>query len=138
MKFNTLLPELYVESFERSIFFYSQILQWKIEYTRESPRFAFLSYFGSQIMIQELLPSDLEQEQLRPPYGKGMNFQIETPTVQKIIDQLKKHDYPLKRGIKESWYEDGEVAYGCREILVSDPDGYLLRFSQDVGEKILQ
>lgn len=32
-------------------------------------------------------------------------------------------------------YQEGKIAYGCREILVTDPDGYLLRFSEDLGEK---
>jgi len=135
MKFNRLLPELYVSDFGKSLSFYRDMLGWKIEYTRENPRFAFLLYGKSQLMIQELRAGENGKEKLEYPYGRGINFQIETKSVQKIIDSLKKNKYPLKRGVKDSWYEGKGVRYGCREILVQDPDGYLLRFSEDLGEK---
>ncbi len=136
MKFNTLLPELYISNFDTSIRFYRDILGFKIEYTRDDPKFAFLSYGKSQLMIQELRPGEKKKEKLEYPFGRGINFQIETESVQTIIDSLEKHEYPLKRGIKDSWYEGEKgIRYGCREILVLDPDGYLLRFSEDLGER---
>lgn len=135
MKFLPLLPELYVTDFKNSLHFYINILGFKIEYQRESPKFAFLSYQVSQLMIQELVAGEKEKEKLEYPFGRGINFQIKTDNVQEIIDSLKKNSYPLNRGIKDSWYKGGDMLYGCREILVIDPDGYLLRFSQDIGEK---
>jgi catechol 2,3-dioxygenase-like lactoylglutathione lyase family enzyme len=135
MKFNSLLPELYITDFEKSVRFYRDILGFKIEYSRDDPKFAFLSYGKSQLMIQELQRGEKENEKLEYPFGRGINFQIETESVQEIMDSLEKHKYPLLRGTKDSWYEGQGVAYGCREILVLDPDGYLLRFSQDLGEK---
>lgn len=135
MEFNSILPELYISNFEDSIHFYHDILGFKIEYTRDNPKFAFLSYEKSQLMIQELKQGEKEDEKLEYPFGQGINFQIETESVQKIIESLKKNNYPLKRGIKDSWYKGKNTKYGCREILVQDPDGYLLRFSEDLGEK---
>ncbi|MDO8451728.1 MAG: VOC family protein [bacterium] len=135
MKFQSLLPELYVTDFEASIHFYRDIVGFQIEYTRDNPNFAFLSYGKSQLMIQELRPGEKEQEVLEHPFGRGINFQIETESVQEIIDSLEKNDYPLKRGVKDSWYKGKDMSYGCREILVQDPDGYLLRFSEDLGER---
>jgi hypothetical protein len=41
----------------------------------------------------------------------------------------------LFEGVEDHWYRQGSVLLGCREFLVQDPDGYLLRFSQDIGEK---
>ncbi len=87
-------------------------------------------------MIQELNPNEKEKEKLEYPFGRGINFQIDTKNVQLIIDFLIKNNYPLKRGIKDSWYKAGNKSYGCREILVLDPDGYLLRFSEELGERI--
>lgn len=135
MKFNTLLPELYVSDFEKSMSFYRDIVGCKVEYARDDPKFAFLSYGKNQLMIQELRQGEIENEKLDYPYGRGINLQIETKSVQEVIDALKKNNYPLKRGIKDSWYKGNGVQYGCREILVQDPDGYLLRFSEDLGEK---
>lgn len=135
MKFNTLLPELYISDFDASMHFYRDILGCTVEYVRDNPRFAFLSYGKSQLMIQELQLSEKEEEKLEYPFGRGINFQIETKSVQKIINSLEKNNYPLKKGVKDSWYKANDISYGCREILVQDPDGYLLRFSEDLGIK---
>lgn len=135
MIFNKLLPELYVTNFKNSLHFYVDILSFNIEYQRENPKFAFLSYQGGQLMIQELILGEKEIEKLEYPFGRGINFQIETTNVQKIIDSLNKNNYPLKRGLKDNWYRENNILHGCREILVTDPDGYLLRFSEDIGEK---
>ncbi|MDD5626978.1 MAG: VOC family protein [Patescibacteria group bacterium] len=136
MKFNSLKPELYVSNFQKSLYFYTNLLGFKLEYQRPNPLFAFLSYQGSQIMIQQ--EDNVEEwHNGKPeyPYGRGLNFQIETNDVQRIIDSLASSNYPLKRGIKDSWYKVDNTLHGCREILVMDPDGYLLRFSQGIGIK---
>ncbi len=88
-------------------------------------------------MIQEIDPDEDEAfitGSFEFPFGRGINFQIETDNVQKLSVSLNEHHYPLRRGVKDSWYKVGNVFCGCREILVQDPDGYLLRFSQDIGE----
>ena len=109
MEFSSLLPELMISDFAKSLHFYGDILGFKIEYQREKPNFAFLSYQNkSQVMIQELEAGEKEAEGLEYPYGRGINFQIETSSVQKIIDALAKNKYPLKRGIKDSWYQNGK------------------------------
>lgn len=107
-----------------------------MEYSRIDPPFAFLSYQGSQIMIQEE-DDDEEWHNGKPeyPFGRGLNFQIKTDDVQNIIDSLQHNGYPLKRGVKDSWYRENDTLHGCREILVMDPDGFLLRFSQSLGTK---
>ena len=136
MRFNNILPELYVVDFQKSLHFYTDILGFKPEYQRPSPLFAFLSYQGSQLMIQQE-DTDEEWHNGKPeyPYGRGMNFQIETDNVQKLIDSLAINNYPLKREAKVSWYKVKDVLHGHREILVMDPSGYLLRFSQGLGTK---
>lgn len=136
MKFNNILPELYVIDFQKSLHFYVNILGFKLEYQRPNPLFAFLSYQGSQLMIQQE-DDDEEWHNEKPeyPYGRGINFQIETDNIQKIIDSLVQNNYPLKRGIKDSWYKVKNNLHGHREILVMDPSGYLLRFSQGLGIK---
>ena len=39
-------------------------------------------------MLQELIPGEKEKEKLEYPFGRGINFQIETNDVQKIINSL--------------------------------------------------
>ncbi|MEK9171327.1 MAG: VOC family protein [Patescibacteria group bacterium] len=104
LKFNPILPELYISDFEISLHFYVDILGFKLEYKRDNPKFGFLSYQGSQLMIQELVSGEKESEKMDQPFGRGINFQIETNSVQVIIDSLTKSNYPLKRGIKDSWH----------------------------------
>ena len=54
MKFLPILAEFAITDFKNSLNFYVNMIGFKVEYQRENPNFAFLSYNGSQIMIQEL------------------------------------------------------------------------------------
>ncbi|MFI5272711.1 MAG: bleomycin resistance protein [Ktedonobacterales bacterium] len=138
MKSNALLPELYVMDFPASIHFYVTVLGFTIEYQRDQPRFAFLSFQGGQLMLQELDPTEdaaFITGSYQYPLGRGVNFQIDTTDVGKVADELQRHAYPLRRELQDSWYRIGDVLVGCRQLLVQDPDGYLLRFSQHIGEQ---
>ena len=132
MKFNSLVPELYVFDFQKSLNFYTKTLDFKIEYQRENPSFAFLSYQGSQLMI-ELNNNDAKDwhtGKFEYPLGRGINFQIRTDNAQEVVDRLISANYPLKRALKDSYYKVTDRLHGYRQFLVMDPDGYLLRFSQ--------
>lgn len=136
MDFNKLLPELTVSDFEKSLNFYTDMIGFKAEYERQSPRFAFLSLEGSQIMIQEQGPKDKwDDGELKHPYGRGINFQIDITDVNKIYDSLKKNNYPVFQQIEDHFYKENEIVHHERELLVQDPDGYLLRFSQYIESK---
>ena len=130
MKFNSLVPEFYVLDLQKSLDFYINILGFKIEYQR-LPNFVFLSYLESQLMLQVEDDNEVwHNGKLEYPFGRGINFQIKTHAVQQIITRLNSINYPLKRGLQESWYQVENSSYGYLEFLVMDPDGYLLRFSQ--------
>lgn len=79
----------------------------------------------------------IPEMKLEYPFGRGMNFEIDTPDLLILIDSLEKHNYPLNESLKECWRNVGVKGkvYGSKEFRVNDPDGYLLRFSQDLGEK---
>ncbi len=55
--------------------------------------------------------------------------------VEALAGSLVSHGYKLFRPVKESWYRGEERLFGQKEFLVQDPDGYLLRFAEDLGEK---
>jgi catechol 2,3-dioxygenase-like lactoylglutathione lyase family enzyme len=132
MKFNKLIPELSVSDFEKSLEFYTKILGFKVEYTRE--KFAFLSLQRSQIMIEEI-NNHWKTGELKYPFGRGINFQIEIKDINPILQSLKKNKHALFKNPQDKWYRKANKLLGCREFLVQDPDGYLLRFSQDIGTK---
>ena len=47
---------------------------------------------------------------LQCPFGRGVNFQIATEDISKIVCKLKQHNITLFRDIVESQYKcDGEV-----------------------------
>ena len=60
---------------------------------------------------------------------------IEVSNVEKIHDALKTSGYKIAFDIEENWYRQDNKLLGNKEFLIQDPDGYLLRFSEDLGEK---
>lgn len=56
----------------------------------------------------------------------------------RIRDNLARFGYPLYREMEEAWRDTGDAITGSREFLVQDPDGYLLRFSEYLGERELK
>ncbi|MBL7160153.1 MAG: VOC family protein [Candidatus Aenigmarchaeota archaeon] len=137
MKFNKLIPELSVSNLKNSLNFYTKILGFKIDYEREESKFALLSFQGSQIMIEQA-NGNWETGKLEYPFGRGINFQIEVADVEPLIQALKENNYPIKVELQDNWYRIAVVLAGNREFLVMDPDGYLLRFFQDLGTKQIE
>lgn len=129
MEFNNLIPELSVTNIEVSKHFYIDILNFKLEYERKDDKFAFLSYQGSQLMIEQI-NDNWNVGKLEHPFGRGINFQIETNEIEEISKRLKENNINIYKDIFKSEYiADGEV-FEESELLVQDPDGYLLRFQQ--------
>jgi len=136
MKFNKLIPEFTVFDFAKSLNFYTQILEFTIRYQRPSPAFAFLEFEGSQIMIQQQDRKDnWSVGEMIHPYGRGINFQIDVPDVDRIYSRLKENKYKIFAPPEDHYYKENSTIHHEREILVQDPDGYLLRFSQSMEEK---
>ena len=87
-------------------------------------------------MLQEDSGSDKwEVAPLVYPYGNGINFQLEVDDVDRVYDRLKENGYKIAFEMEENWYRQGDRLLGNKEFLVMDPDGYLLRFSEDFGER---
>ena len=129
MKFNKLIPELSVSNINRSRDFYLQ-LGFEIKYERENDKFIFIELNGSQIMLQEN-NNNWNTGDLEFPYGRGVNFSIEVKDVSALYDYLMKRKYPLFSELMMNEYVVGGEKYIEKEFLIQDPDGYLLRFTQE-------
>lgn len=135
MYFNKNIPELDVTSLDESIKFY-ETCGFKIEYERKDERFVFLSLGEIQFMLQELDDNNKwETGKLEYPFGRGINFQLEVDNVDSIYDKVVNNGYKIMVDIEENWYRQDDKYLGNKEFLVQDPDGYLLRFSEDLGSR---
>ena len=135
MYWNKIIPELSVTNLEESLKFYKSA-GFKLEYDRPENKFAFISLGEIQFMLQEISHNDKwAVAPLTYPFGNGINFQLEISDLNKIYENLKSNNYAIRFDIEENWYRQNNKLLGNKEFLVQDPDGYLLRFSEDLGEK---
>ena len=135
LEFNKNIPELSVTNLENSLNFY-KTAGFKIEYGRPENKFAFISLGEIQFMLQEIADNDKwDVAPLSYPFGNGINFQLEVDNLDEIYNRFKNSNYKITFDIEENWYRQDNKLLGNKEFLIQDPDGYLLRFSEDLGKK---
>lgn len=73
---------------------------------------------------------------LQRPIGCGVNFQIGVPDLDPILCALDDASWPLFMPPESKWYRvsDSKEA-AVRQFLVTDPDGYLVRFQTSLGRR---
>lgn len=87
-------------------------------------------------MLQEIAENDKwSLSPLTYPFGNGINFQLEVDNIDEIYNCLKNNNYKIAFDIETNWYRQEDKLLGNKEFLVQDSHGYLLKFSQDIGEK---
>lgn len=134
MQWNQILPELDVFNLDDSLYFYTELIGFHIVYDRKEDKFAFLQLENVQLMIQEIDKEDNKWTtgKLEYPLGVGINFQIDVTNIDEIYRRLKEVNYKIFVDMEEHWYRKDDILMGCKEFLVQDPNGYVLRFSQDL------
>ena len=132
----SLTPELSVRDFATSLEFYTRVLGFAVRYQRPEEGFAFLEIGDATLMIDQLgLGRDWQTAALEYPLGRGVNFQIMVADLDPLLERLHCAGTPLFADVEEKWYRKDQLEVGNRQFLVQDPDGYLLRFAQDLGER---
>ncbi len=135
----TLIPEFKVTDFEKSLDFYTRLAEFKVHYDRPEEKFAMLERDGAMLMIELLESKDRwTVGERKYPLGQGINFQIEVKNVDVLYSNFKKDDYKIFFEMEEKWYRKDDTEVGNKQFLVQDPDGYLLRFFQDLGSRPVQ
>ncbi|WP_368215863.1 bleomycin resistance protein [Aeromonas sp. R2-3] len=132
---NPMVPELSVTDLARSLAFYTGLLGFSVRYRRDDPPFVYLEQQQVQLMLEQVHPAGWLVGTLEPPFGRGINLQMELTDIQPLLDRLLAAGIALFRQPTEVWYPVGEMLAGQREFLLQDPDGYLLRFVQYLGER---
>ena len=131
-----LTPELYCSDLKMSLHFYLDVLGFKIQYQRQEEGFAMLERQGSRIMLEEInsntrtwLTAPLEK-----PFGRGINFEIKTDKVDDLYVRVQHSTATVFLPLEEKWYRANDKRLGNRQFIVLDPDGYMLRFAQELKE----
>ncbi len=133
---NALVPEVSITDFEQSLHFYVDIIGFEVAYQREEEGFAFLILGSAQIMIDQIGKSRTwKTANFEYPLGRGVNFQIEVEAIDPILRRLQQADIGLFLEVEERWYRKDDAQVGNRQFLVQDPDGYLLRFFENLGAR---
>jgi catechol 2,3-dioxygenase-like lactoylglutathione lyase family enzyme len=72
---------------------------------------------------------------LSRPLGRGLNLQIRVDSVDALLPALARHGVDVLVPVEDRWYRSAATELGQRQFVVADPDGYLLRFFEDLGER---
>jgi uncharacterized glyoxalase superfamily protein PhnB len=118
-------PELCCSDLKISLPFYTEILGFGIQYQREEDGFAMIERQGSRIMLDEI----------RGDSVTGTDRTMNTDKIDELYDRVQKSGANVFLPIEETWYRADDVELGSRQFIVLDPDGYMLRFSQALGER---
>jgi catechol 2,3-dioxygenase-like lactoylglutathione lyase family enzyme len=130
-----LVPELYCSDLDRSIRLYVDLLGFEVPFARPEERFAYLNREGAEIMLEQPTGRTFLAGELEHPYGRGVNFQIEVSDVASLYAAIRASPWPVFLQLEDKWYRQDGLAFGDRQFVVQDPDGYLLRFFQDLGPR---
>jgi catechol 2,3-dioxygenase-like lactoylglutathione lyase family enzyme len=123
-----LVPELICSDIERSIKFYTDVLNFTILFSRPEERFAYLDHEGAQLMIEQPTVRCFLADKLAYPYGRGINLQINTSDVDALYDKIQIAKAKIYLPMEDKQYRCDERYLTNRQFIVQDPDGYLLRF----------
>ncbi|CAN5725002.1 VOC family protein [soil metagenome] len=132
-----LVPELDVSDLDASLAFYVDGLGFDLAYARPEERFAFLDLDGASLMLQEAYGPGrrFRTATLEQPYGRGVNLQIEVADVDSLHRRVSATEAEMVLPMEERWYRTGTTEAANRQFVIADPDGYLLRFFEDLGER---
>lgn len=133
-----LVPELSVTDWRASVRFYTDVLGFTVVYDRPEDGFACLALGSAELMIDQIDRGRTFDATLRSgdrPFGRGINLQIGVSSIQPCMDALAAAGWPLILPLEDRWYRRGDVELGNRQFIVADPDGYLLRLFEDLGQR---
>ena len=132
-----LIPELDVADLPTSRAFYVDVVGCQVRYERPEEHFIFLDLEGAHFMLEEAAGPGrrFRTAPLQYPYGRGVNFQIQVADVEALYERICATTAHVVIPLEECWYRRDHEELGNRQFVVADPDGYLLRFFTDLGQR---
>lgn len=105
-------------------------------YSRPEERFAYIALGVAHLMLEQIgVGRNWITGPLEAPLGRGINFQINVPNTTLLCKALASAGIDLLMQPETKWYRIGNEEAGVEQFLVSDPDGYLIRFQSTRGRR---
>jgi catechol 2,3-dioxygenase-like lactoylglutathione lyase family enzyme len=133
--FAPMTPELLVSDLTQSLAFWRDLCGFAVAYERPEEGFVYLDRVGSQVMLKALASPTRAwmSGKLDKPFGRGVNFQFRVDDVDQLAATLDAANWTFLLPLEDKRYRVGGVEILVRQFAGADPDGYLVRFSQDIA-----
>ena len=132
--FARLVPELHVNDLARSLAFWRDLCGFEVVFDRPEEKFVFFEREGAQLMLCQR-HGRYETGAMDHPLGQGAMFQIYLDDIAALVARFEAARWKLYEAPSERWYRAGSHANGLRQVMVQDPDGYLIMFAQSLGSR---
>ncbi|MGF1447367.1 MAG: hypothetical protein ACFBRM_14375 [Pikeienuella sp.] len=126
-----LVPELCVTDFAMSLEVYTQVYGFSRAYERQG--FALLELGPVAVMLEQLQADSWLLAPADWPLGRGMNLEIPVPALDPLLTRASARGMTPFWEPETVWYRAGPIYLGQYQAIFADPDGYLLRFAEDLG-----
>ena len=127
MKIASLSPNLMVKNVNKSIEFYCNILGFSLIQTvpeNGEPDWGMIEKDGLFIMLQKEESIKQEYPELNSQNSGGaLTFYIKISDIQEFYNEIRSH--------MNVSHEMHKTFYGADEFAITDPDGFILVFSED-------
>jgi len=96
-----------------------------------------LTRHGAVLMLEQPHTHDrlYPRAELTQPDGRGINLSIDVDDLETVHAAVTQAGHKLFLPVEERWYDRDDDAIGVRQFAVPDPDGYLLRLTQNIGTR---
>jgi catechol 2,3-dioxygenase-like lactoylglutathione lyase family enzyme len=127
------VPELLVADVAVSLQFWCGLCGFAVLYERPDEGFAYITHNSAHLMLEEAgIGRNWITGPLEAPLGRGINFQISVDTIAPVLSALRAANWPLLMKPETRSYLAGSEEVVVEQFLVTDPDGYLLRFASQL------
>lgn len=131
-----LVPELAVTDYEASKRFWCDLIGFSLRYERPEEGFGYLVLGSAHLMLDQINQGRTwATGTLEAPLGRGINLEIQVAPLGAAWERLTQAQWPIFVEPEEKWYRAGDVEIGVRQFLIQDPDGYLVRLQEEIGER---
>jgi catechol 2,3-dioxygenase-like lactoylglutathione lyase family enzyme len=122
-RFVTVAPEFFVRDVAASVAFYEQL---GFTALRQEPAFAVVALGEAHVLLADERLGAGQLGDTAATRGAGVNVRIMVDDVDSMYQRARAAGAPIVQDIADR-------DYGLRDFIISDPDGFMLRFATPVA-----